>query len=1578
MGTGDKQSVSLTRRKRELLALMLKDRGLHGGPEAGTASIPVYDKTGQLPLSYGQQQLWFLEQLDSGTAAYVFTNAVHLDGPLNVTALQLALNEIIKRHAILRTRHTSDGNGRPVQVIMPALELTLHVDDLRSLAEAEKKSRADELTRAEGQTPFDIANEALIRVKLLRLEDRRYTMLLTLHHIVYDGWSLAIFFRELGEGYRAYAGGKTPALPELPIQYADYAKWQRDRIGAAPSRTQLDYWKEKLGGVLPVLSLPTDRPRPSVQRYNGALQPLALPVPLMEALTEFSQREGCTVFMTLLAAFQVLLHRYSNQEDIIVGSPVAGRTRPETEALIGFFVNTLVLRTDLSNDPAFRELLSRVRETALGAFSHQEIPFEKLVEALHPTRDLSYNPIYQVMFALQNTPAPSGTIGDLSMRLEEVDSNTSLFDLTLSLWETTEGLKGWFEYSTDLFDRDTIVRMGEHFQSLLEGIVADPERRISRLPLLTEKERRQILADWNDTDTARAAHVYVHHAVEKQARDRAAAIAVSSQGRQLGYAELNRKANQLAHFLRKQGVGPDSIVALCAERSPEMIVAILGIIKAGAAYVPLDPAYPRERLAFMLEDTQAPILLTQKHLVAGLPPHQARVVCLDSDWDTIARENDTDPGVQLSPDNLVYIIYTSGSTGKPKGVLVTHANLAHSIAARSAYYPGTVSGFVLLSSFAFDSSVAGIFWTLCQGGTLLLPEQGVEQEPERIAAAVHAIKASHILCLPSLYQLLLRHTSPGLLASLKTVIVAGEPCPVTLMSQHRQHLPGATVYNEYGPTEAAVWSTVYRLPVETVLPRVPIGRPIPNAKIYILDARLQPVPIGVAGEVYIGGPGVARGYLNRPDLTQEKFVANPFTHGSEERLYRTGDLARYLADGNIDFLGRIDHQVKIRGYRIELGEIETALRKHAAIAEAVIVAREDNKSSNPSVNGTKRLVGYAVANSAPPPGVGELRDFLKASLPDYMIPSTIVLLDEMPLTPNGKVDLKALPDPDRLRSDSQKTPTEPTNEVERKLAKIWSEVLGQKAIGIHDNFFEAGGDSILSILIIARAKQAGIHITPRQVFQYSTIAELASVAEAAAEVQMDQGPVAGELPLTPIQRWFFELELPNPHHWNQPAMLAVPEDLDLKLLQDVLERMLRHHDILRARFSRDAGHWQQEIAETVDVQPILRFDYSALGEVERAEAIQSAVAALQSGLDITRGEILRVAHFSCGPGKHGRLCIVPHHLVMDGVSWRILLEDMETAYRQRQQGHAVRLPAKTTSYKAWSEHLARYANSEKLRLELDFWARAAASNGFSIPVDFQGGDNSVASERKRRVALTAEETQALLKRVPPVYNTLIDDLLLTAMVMTFSRWTGSDTLALSMEGHGREITESNIDLTRTLGWFTSHFPVRLGLATNNLGDAIKSIKEQLRQVPNRGIGFAILRYLCPDSAVVEQLRTANQSPVLYNYLGQFNRSASGPGLFRMTSESCGPDHDPSGPRSHVLEINAMVFDDRLHVDWVYSKNLHAAASIERLAEDYMDTLRNLISHCLSSEAGGFSPSDFPEANLDQEDLDDLLKQLNQP
>lgn len=930
---------SLSGKKSELLARLLKERGVIVEQSRSSDKIPRYPRTGPLPLSYGQQQLWFLEQLNAGTAAYVFTNAVHIKGPLQIAALEQAVGDIVARHEILRTQHTAS-EGRPTQVILPPSPLRLPVIDLRGLPEDQRRTEADRLARHEARTPFDIPQQALIRVTLLIVGDRQFTLLLTLHHMVYDGWSLGIFFRELAALYAAHAARQPLSLPELPIQYADYAQWQRETLQGTALDGQLEYWKTKLGGALPVLNLPTDRPRPAVQRFNGAMQPLSLPDYLAGALNALSQREGCTLFMLLLAAFKVLLHRYSGQDDVIVGSPIAGRHRPEIESLIGFFVNTLALRTDLAGDPSFRELLARVRVTAMDAFAHQDVPFEVLVEELRPTRDLSYNPIYQAMFALQNTPAPNNAIGDLAMTLEEVDSGTSLFDLTLSLWEVSGGLKGWFEYSTDLFDRDTMVRMGGHYRQLLESIAANPDQRISQLPMLTPAERTRVLVEWNDTRTALPADRCIHHLIENVARQNPAAVAVHCQGKRLTYSELNQKADRLANFLVGRGVGPETFVGLCVERSLDMIVGILGILKAGGAYVPLDPTYPKERLGFMLQDTKAPVLLTQRHLVAELPPHGAAVYCLDDEWDRISQGGNANRVAPVGPDNIVYVIYTSGSTGTPKGVLVTHRNLVHSTSARLRYYPNPVTGFVLLSSFAFDSSVAGIFWTLCQGGTLWIPERGVEQDPARIAEQIRVAGASHVLSLPSLYSFLLHQSSPAQLASLNTVIVAGEACPASLPALHHGRLPQAALYNEYGPTEGTVWSTVYRFPESSAPTPAPIGRPIPNMEVYIIDGQRQPVPIGVAGEIYIGGAGIARGYLNRPDLTREKFVEHPFTRHPEARLYRTGDLARYRADGNIEFLGRVDHQVKIRGYRIELGEIEAALRKHPGLKDVVVVARD--------------------------------------------------------------------------------------------------------------------------------------------------------------------------------------------------------------------------------------------------------------------------------------------------------------------------------------------------------------------------------------------------------------------------------------------------------------------------------------------------------------------------------------------------------------------------------------------------------------------------------------------------------------
>ncbi|WP_445299506.1 amino acid adenylation domain-containing protein [Microcoleus sp. B3-A4] len=1069
--------------------------------------ISPISREGDLPLSFAQQRLWFLDQLMSGTPLYNLPNALRLKGSLNVTALEQSLSEIVRRHEALRTTFSAV-NGQPIQVIHPAVTLLLPIVDLRKLPETEREAEAQRLAAEEAQRPFDLVNEQLFRVKLLHLGQEEYCLLLTMHHIVSDGWSLGVFMRELTALYEAFSTEKSSSLPELPIQYADFGVWQNEWLVGEVLEVQLNYWKRHLGGQLPVLELPTDRPRPPVQTYRGARQSLELPKKSSDALKALSQQEGVTLFMTLLAVFQILLYRYTGQEDVIVGSPIANRNRVEIEGLIGFFVNTLVLPTELSGEPSFRELLGRVREVALGAYAHQDLPFEKLVEELQLERDLSRNPLFQVMFVLQNAPISALEFRGLSLTPLEVHNGTAKFDLTLELEESAEGIRGWFEYNTDLFDTLTITRMANHFQTLVEGIVANPEQRLWGLPLLSAAQQHQLLVEWNNTQTDYPNQTCIHQLFEAQVERTPNAVAVVFENEQLTYQQLNYRANQLAHHLQKLGVEPEMLVGICVERSLEMIVGLLGILKAGGAYLPLDPSYPQDRLAFMLEDAQVSVLLTQQKLIAGFSEYKAQRFCLDTDWEVIAQESEEKPVIRVTADNLAYTIYTSGSTGKPKGVLVTHQNLVHSTSARISYYSEPVTSFLLLSSFGFDSSIAGIFWTLCQGGILVLPPDKFQQELLQLTKFIAQHQISHLLSLPSLYSLILEQAEPQQLTCLRSVIVAGEPCSRELVERHTKLLAHTSLFNEYGPTEGTVWSSVYHCQPSGLTTQVPIGRPIANMQIYLLDKYLSPVPIGVPGEIYIGGAGIARGYLNRPELTNQKFIPNPFSAEPGQRLYKTGDLARYLSDGNIEFLGRLDHQVKIRGFRIEQGEVESTLLQHPTVRETTVIARED-------IPGDKRLVAYVVPNPEQTPTIDELRRFLKQKLPDYMVPSAFVLLDALPLTPNGKVDRRALPAPDQSRPDQSVTFVAPRSPIEQQLVDIWAEVLRLEQVGIHDNFFELGGHSLLATQVISRLRQAfGVELPVRTLFEAPTVADLGTRLEtvrwAVQELQAHESDTMGD------------------------------------------------------------------------------------------------------------------------------------------------------------------------------------------------------------------------------------------------------------------------------------------------------------------------------------------------------------------------------------------------------------------------------------------------------------------------------------
>ncbi|HLK56987.1 MAG TPA: amino acid adenylation domain-containing protein [Chthonomonadaceae bacterium] len=1508
-----------------------------------------------LPMSFAQQRLWFLDRYEPGNTTYNIPVALRLTGALDMDALQQSLNLLVQRHEALRTVFAVS-EGEPIQIIQKFAPQDLPLTDLSSMGLVKRQEEARRLIRAEARRSFDLEHGPLFRTALLRLETEQHILLLTLHHIVSDGWSQDVLTKELTAAYNAFCSELPSPLPDLPIQYADYAAWQRNWLAGEELERLSAYWKEHLAGAPALLELPTDRPRPPLQTFEGALTRTTLPPELSQAVKQLGQREGSTLFMTLLAVFNILLARYSGQEDIVIGTPIANRTQTEVEGLIGFFVNTLAVRTQLSGDPNFIELLGRVREAALGAFAHQDLPFEKLVEELQPERSLSHSPIFQVVFALQNLPQSRWKLGALQVEEIPTAGATAKFDLSLFASESTGGLELELEYNTDLFDADRIERMLGHFQTLLQTIVANPNEKVSRLPLLTEAERQQLLVGWNQT-AVDYPNFCIHQLFQQQAERTPEAIAAQFEHQQLTYRELNHRANQLAHFLHEQGIGPEQMVGLCVERSLDMLVGMLGILKAGAAYLPLDPNYPQERLAFLLEDTQAPLLITQKPLLDHFPDYEGKRFCLDTDGNTIFSFSQEAPVSNVTADNLAYLIYTSGSTGRPKGVAIAHASATRLLQwAATRYSPEELSGVLASTSLCFDLSVFEIFLPLSVGGKILLAPNALAlpQMPARDQVTL-------INTVPSaITELLNQGAIPS---SVRTVNLAGEPLSTELAD--RLYAAGVgKVYDLYGPSEDTTYSTFTLRHPQGV---ATIGRPISNTQLYLLDARMQPVPVGVSGEIYLGGEGLARGYLNRAELTSERFVADPFGKPGG-RLYRTGDLGKYFRDGNVAFLGRMDHQVKIRGFRIELGEIERRLREHAQVADAIVLARED-------VAGHKRLVAYVVLRAGGL-GVGELRGHLGVTLPEYMIPSAFVFLEAIPLTPNGKIDRKALPAPDGARPVGEREYQAPRTSTEEALAKIWSEVLRLPKVGIHDNFFELGGDSILSIQIIARANQADLHLTPRQVFQHQTIAALAAVAGTGPQLQSEQGTASGPVPLTPIQRWFFEQDRVEAYHFNQARLLVLDRSVSAAQVERAVSALVAHHDALRLRFVRTEAGWEQNNAAE-ETHPVFTIrDLSGVAEAEQGEAITRACSELQASLDLGQGPLLRAAYFDLGPEQPARLLLALHHLCMDGVSWRVLLEDLGHILEQLGRGETIALPPKTTSFQHWAQRLVEYAHSEALKKEFGYW-ESLNGDGADLPRDVAGGSNTVGSQRAVRVALGAKETQALLQEVPVVYHTQINDVLMTALAQAFRTWTGERRLLVDLEGHGREALFEDVDVSRTVGWFTSLYPVLLELPANeDLGEALKRVKETLHSIPTHGVGYGLLRYLASDPDIKRNLDAVPQPRVSFNYHGQLDQVIQDSGVLSAARESVGLSFSPNAARSHLLEVISLVRDDCLYVTWVYSEQVHHQATVERLAEDYLAALRRLIAHCQSPEAGGYTPSDFPKARVSQQALDRLMTKIN--
>ncbi len=1079
---------------------------LHLDPHVQT--IPRRSTPGPIPLSFAQQRLWFLDQLIPNSPVYNLSSALMLVGSLNLIAFRQSVNEIVQRHEILRTTFPTL-DGKPSQIVTQFLSLYMPIADLSVLSEAEREATAWRLVREEARQPFDLAQGPLIRIALLRLSEDRHIFLLILHHTICDGWSLGIFLKELGTIYEASLRGMPSPLPELPIQYADFAVWQRERLPEEVLQTHLTYWKQQFDGASTVLHLPTDRPRPPVQTHRGDSLRFTLSQALSQALKVLSQREQVTLFTTLLAAFKALLYRYSKQEDIIVGTPIANRQRVELENLIGFFANTLVLRTTLSGHSCFRELLGQVHRTMLAASAHQDLPFEYLVEALHLERDMSYNPLFQVMFNFDNVPRLQVELPELKLSNVLISAGTAMFDLWLSMGEDKDGLlRGTLEYNSDLFDAASIQGLLQHFQVLLQAIVTDPGQPLADLPLLTASERDQMLLAWNSTQRPYPLEQPLAALLQAQIECTPEAIAVQFADEQLSYQELHQRANQLAHALQSRGVGPDVLVGVYMERSLELVIGLLAILKAGGAYVPLEPSYPQPRLAFLLQDTQVRVLLTQQKLKDKLPEQRAQVLCLDSDWPQLAQQRSSTPSSPVQPDHLAYVIYTSGSTGQPKGAMNRQRSIVNRLLWMQRVYHLQPEDRVLHKTpISFDVSVWELFWPLLCGACLVLAQPEGHRDSRYLVEVIREQQITTLHFVPSLLHVLLEERELPRCSSLRRVICSGEALDGQTQQQWYARMSVA-LYNLYGPTEAAVDVTWWACEPESSKTVVPIGRPIANTQIYLLDERLQPVPVGVAGELYIGGVSLARGYWKQAALTAERFLPNPWSQQPGERLYKTGDLARYRVDGTIEFVGRMDSQVKLHGVRIELGEIESWLRQHPDVQDAVVVVRQAGSAD-------KRLVAYVVLRadghdlqeSPATPAVqlqqlnqhiAVLREYLKGILPEYMIPAFILPVEALPLTTSGKIDRLALPEPDLLRSASPTTFLPPCTPVEERLAALWKEVLGLEQISMNENFFEVGGDSIRSIQIVSRAAATGLRLSPRLLFQHQTIAELATVVEVAA------------------------------------------------------------------------------------------------------------------------------------------------------------------------------------------------------------------------------------------------------------------------------------------------------------------------------------------------------------------------------------------------------------------------------------------------------------------------------------------------
>ncbi|BBL70958.1 hypothetical protein MoryE10_15640 [Methylogaea oryzae] len=1486
------------------------------------------------PLAPLQQGLLF-ESLyaEQDEAVYFEQPRLFLRGELDGERLRQAFRQVLQRHDALRAAVVHQGLDAPLQVICREIELPWRELDWRDAADFE--ARLERFLAEDRADRFDFEQAPLLRLALLRRTDSDWVLVFSNHHLLLDGWSLPIV---LGEAFALYRDAKAALPPVRP--YRDYLGWLagRDREAAE------NYWRAQLAGC----DAPAgpDLPQPRQPQPGHSDVRAVLDAPLYADLQAYARRRGLTLSSLCLGAWALLLARYSRSEEVLFGVTVSGRP-PElagVERMVGLFINTVPVRLAVDEEQPLSAWLAALQAQQAEAREHAYLPLSDIRRLGGASAGQAW---FDSLLIFENYPVDSSIAGDdgLALTGAAADERTH-YPLTL-LFMPGEALELRLTYDRSRFESDAMARLADHLRCLLQAMAATPEARLRDLDHLPALERRQVCVDFNATAAPLPQTSCLHQGFERQAQAAPDAVAFIDGTRRITYRELDERANQLARHLQTLGVGPEVPVGLYSRRCADLALAILGILKAGGAYVPLDPEYPKARIRYILEQAKPALVLTQAAL-AGELPDDARILRLDGDWPSVAEYSAEPLPSRVTGDNLAYVLYTSGSTGQPKGVAVEHRSGAAFMGwIGSAFRAEELAGVLFSTSVCFDLSVFELFAPWWHGGAAIL--------------ANHALE---FFDLPARDEVSLINTVPSAMAGLLnlgelpagvlTIGMGGEALPDELARRiYRQpHRP--RLLNLYGPTEDTVYSA-WGIG-DPASGRAPdIGRPIANSRAYVLDALLRPQALGVPGELYLGGAGLARGYLHRQDLTDERFVADPFDAGA--RLYRTGDLCRWRPDGQLEYLGRLDHQVKLRGFRIELGEIEAVLRAHPQVRDGAVIARSDA--------GSPRLVAYVVAQTGSAPLPHELHEHLAASLPEYMLPAAWVFLDALPLTPNGKLDRRALPTPAMDTADSQ-ADAAPRNACEDILCAIWAAALARPSVGIHDDFFALGGDSILAIQVVGKARQAGWQFSVRQLFQHPTVAGL---AQQAAPVAAHASVLSADAPpsLTPIQHWFFAQRQPEPHHFNQALLLETREPLATERLERAMRHLLHHHDALRQRFRFEGETVHVEYA--ADDAPLCAgLDLSAVADADLPAAIETAANQAQRELDLSNGPLLRLLHMDLGADRPGRLLLVVHHLAVDWVSWWILLDDLVRVYDQLQQALTPQLPAKTLAYRDWAAYLAQQARAAEN--ELDFWRDRAVSPS-PPPLDFPGGDNSVASSHELEISLSEEETRSLLQAVPEAYRTHIDDVLLTALAQAYAAWSGQPALQLDLESHGREDFDGALDLSRSVGWFTCLYPVRLELPGGDAGEALKSVKEQLRRIPRRGLGWGLLRYLHPDPALRAELAALPASPISFNYLGQSDQSLPSSSLFAYAKESVGLSHSPLRRRACPIEVNGYVAGGRFHCRFMYSDNLHREATVLALAERFIAALRGLLAHCTAEGAGGRTPSDFPLARLSQAEVDRL-------